>query len=129
MKNSIYETNYNKLLKILGNLDLNFEALKLKSGGFMDLGVDKLGEDKIALSHYYKQNGDMVADPDMIIKIHKDLKMVEAVTYQDSFGFRAVYPEEGKVDLRAKKDLNSFLGTWLRNLINQGFKAGVTNEI
>ena len=43
------------------------------------------------------------------------------LTYQDSFGYREVFPVPGKVDMRAKKDLNSFLNAWLTNLLNQGF--------
>jgi hypothetical protein len=50
------------------------------------------------------------------------MQMIEALTYQDQFGFRVVYPEPGKVDLRAKKELNQFLGQWLKNLIEQGHR-------
>jgi len=46
--------------------------------------------------------------------------MAEALTYQDFFGYRRVYPEPGQVDLQAKKELNSFLNTWLSNLLTQG---------
>jgi len=38
------------------------------------------------------------------------------------YGERVVYPEPGKVNLRAKKELNQFLGQWLKNLITQGHK-------
>ncbi len=48
--------------------------------------------------------------------------MAEALSYQDSFGYRVVYPESGKVDIKAKKELNQFLDMWLSNLKNQGFE-------
>ena len=71
--------------------------------------------------HYYKHHsGDMIADPDMEIMLYPDKKMAEALTYQDAYLYQEVYPEEGKVNLRLKKDLNSFLNTWLNNIKWQG---------
>ena len=116
----VYERIYNKLKK-LGVLDVK-EAATIKSGAFMDLHIDKLGENHYALSHYYRQGGDSIADPDMEIRIIPDMKMAEALTYQDTYGYRVVYPTKDTVDLRAKKDLNTFLNKWLTNLTRQGFK-------
>ena len=78
------------------------------------------------MAHNYIQNGNVMADPDMEIKIHKDLEVAEALTYQqDSLGiYQEVYPEPGKVNTRLKEELNSFLRTWLRNLEQQGFYKG-----
>ncbi len=124
----IYETIYRKLQAVLGDMDKLPEYLKLKSGGFMDLNMDRLYQEEggglvIALSHYYKHpSGDMIADPDMEIRIYNDMKMAEALTYQDSFGYRRVYYSGGKIDTRAKIELNRFLRQWLTNLKNQGFK-------
>lgn len=124
----IYETNYKKLLHLIPDLETaKFEARKLKSDGFMDLNIDLLLCEKhrivVALSHYYKHpSGDMIADPDMEIAVYPDRKMVEALSYQDMFGYRVVYPEPDKVNLRAKKELNSFLGQWLSNLKSQGHR-------
>ncbi len=104
------------------------DARKSKSGGFMDLNLDVLSkteeEMRIALSHYYKQNGDMIADPDMEIRIYliPDWRKAEALTYQDQFRYDLVYPEPGKVNPRMKRSLNSFLKQWLTNLKNQGHK-------
>ncbi len=124
-----YEQIYEKIYKLIPKLDIMEagEAVKLKSEGFMDLNVDKLYHDDtknvtiIALSHYYKHpSGDMIADPDMEIKIHHNSKMAEALTYQDSFGYSQVYPKEGFVNPKAKTELNQFLNTWLNNLKAQG---------
>jgi uncharacterized protein YqiB (DUF1249 family) len=127
-----YERNYEALQEILGNLDPAAlpENLKLKSGGFMDLNFDHLGGNRIALSHYYKHpSDDMIADPDMEIRILHELKAIEALTYQDSFGYRAVYPEPGRLDRRAKLELNQFLTQWLKNLKAQGFKHEPGNVV
>jgi hypothetical protein len=74
------------------------------------------------MSHYYKQNGDLCPDPDMEIKIIPEIKMAEAMTYEDSFGYKQVYIENGKKYYPAlKKDLNYFLNKWLSNLKEQKF--------
>jgi len=122
----IYEQNYKRLKKLIPDLDiLTVEThRKSKSGGFMDLSFEVLscGTDQFtcAMAHYFEQNGDLIADPDMEIRVVPSMQMIEALTYQDQFGFRVVYPEAGKVNLQAKKELNQFLGQWLKNLIAQG---------
>jgi uncharacterized protein YqiB (DUF1249 family) len=124
----IYEQLYNKIVSIIPGVNeiAPGDGLKLKSSGFMDLCVDVLIKEPdktiISLAHYYKQNGDMVPDPDMEIAIYPDRKMAEALSFQDIYGYREVYPEEGMVNLKAKKDLNGFLNTWLGNLKKQGHK-------
>ncbi|MCK5721594.1 MAG: hypothetical protein KAI84_03590 [Gammaproteobacteria bacterium] len=133
MKKRIYETMYNKLVKLGiinqdGSLKFN-EYIKLKSGIFMDLNIDHLShkdDDRsivISLAHNYIQEGDVMADPDMEVKIIPSMKMVEALTFkQDSTGtYQQVYLEDGRFYPTLKKDLNDFLNYWLKNLIEQGF--------
>lgn len=133
MKKIIYKTMFEKLVKLGiinqdGNLKFN-EYLKLKSGNFMDLNIDHLSyknDDRsivISLAHNYIQNGDVMADPDMEIRIIPSMKMVEALTFkQDSIGiYQQVYLEDGRFNPILKNDLNNFLNFWLKNLIEQGF--------
>ena len=128
----IYETIYKKLEK-LGITEL-VKYKKLKSEGYMDLSIDILSDNEeekhIAMAHNFIQNGDVIADPDMEIKIYKKTKMAEALTYQlSSLGiFQRVYPEPGKVYPKLKKQLNSFLNQWLTNLISQGFNSAIKHE-
>jgi len=119
---TIYERNYNAMEK-LGLLKVE-NHVKLHSEGFMDLVVERLSEEIISLAHYGEQNGDLMSDPEMEIKIYPDTRMVEALTIRmDYTGYSAsVYPAPGKVDLYQKKDMNQFLSIWLRNLKQQGFK-------
>ena len=123
---TIYERIFRNLEKILGDLNEIPEYQKFKASGFMDLNVDMLyGEEEsitIALSHYFRQNGDMIPDPDMEVRIYPEMKMAEALSYQDSFGYQQVYPSPSQVNLKAKKDLNVFLNQWLSNIIDQGFE-------
>jgi len=135
----IYETIYKKLDKLTDGIKAFQEGFdgckKLKSGGFMDLSIDLLrgkehpkgGQDGhcfiIAMAHNHIQNGDVMADPDMEIAIYPEMKMAEALTYQqDALGiYNVVYPEPGFINVRLKRELNSFLNQWLDNLKKQGF--------
>ena len=133
---TVHETIFKRMIAI-GIIDSEGkprfnEALKLKSGGYMDLNMDRLydgdGNYTIAMAHNYIQNGDVMADPDMEIKIIPSMKMAEALSvrqdggipinqhvYTERDGHKMVYP-------RIKKELNSFLSGWLLNIQKQGFK-------
>jgi hypothetical protein len=130
---SIFENNFARMVK-LGIITPDGkptfqEAKKLKSGSYMDLNLDYLTKTEkgivIAMAHNFIQNGDVMADPDMEIRIIPQMKMVEALSYrQDAVGInQQVYADETETRFypRVKKELNSFLGTWLKNLIDQGF--------
>ena len=132
----VYETIFKRLVKI-GIIDSEGrpqfgEALKLKSDGFMDLNLDMLFEEDdkytIAMAHNYIQNGDVMADPDMEIRIIPSMKMAEALSFRQDGGIpinQHVYEEvDGKTMVypRIKKELNTFLSGWLLNIKNQGFK-------
>jgi hypothetical protein len=125
-------TIFNKLQGL--GLDVetgNIQYEKAESEGFMPLSVDYLGHRggeegcfDIALAHRFEQNGDLMADPDMEIRIHPKIKVAEALTFQqDSIAlYQEVYPEPGKYFPRLQKDLNVFLNMWLRNIEQQGFR-------
>lgn len=121
----VYETIYKQLLILIPNIwEMNLgENQTSKATGFMNLHLDILAKDEhsttISLAHYYEQNGDLVSDPDMEIKIYK-YGMAEALTYQDSYIFQRVYPEANKAIPKLKKQLNTFLSLWLKNCIQQG---------
>ena len=138
MRRNTYEIIYYRLEQLGLNLDNPTDFGKSESSGFMDLNYDYLGfrgptsDDNpgtfdISLAHYFKQNGDMCADPDMEIRVYPKHKMAEALTFQMAIPpiYQEVYPEPGKVYPKVKAELNHFLKMWLRNCINQGhsFKA------
>lgn len=132
----IHTRIYHKLFDVIPDLLTISESGKSKVDGYMDLNLDILHRRPnrliIALSHYYKQNGDMIADPDMELAIYPHQEKAEALAYQDIWGYRRVYGEDGATeDMKAKRELNWFLNQWLTNLINQGhcIKAESTDEV
>ncbi len=123
---NIYCRNFQKLMQLIPTLlDIKSSA-KLTATGFMNLNVDVLNRHHkkivIALSHYYKHpSGDMIADPDITIAVYTQTESIEVLAYQDCFGYRTVYSADGmSFSPSAKKELNSFLGQWLTNLLEQG---------
>jgi len=131
MQKTIFERNYRLLEKIfiedLKEVMDKYSYLKFESKGFMPLHFDALTEKTFALSHTYEQNGDVIPDPDMTIEINFQYNFIQALTYQDYFGYRRVYEfdEQGNkkgVRLKAQKELNRFLKSWLKNILEQGHK-------
>ena len=125
---------FHKLLDVIPDLMMVDEAVKLKSEGYMDLGLDILYRSpemlRIALSHYYRHpSGDMIPDPDMEIAVFLKQERAEALTYQDMFGYQSVDNVEGTRDKSCQRDLNMFLSHWLTSLIVQGHRIGNESAI
>ena len=132
---AVHETIFKRVVTI-GIIDSEgrptfTESMKLKSDGFMDLNLDRLYDDgddfTISMAHNYIQNGDVMADPDMEIRIIPSMKMAEALSFRQDGGIpinQSVYTEingQKMVSPRLKKELNTFLSGWLLNLKKQGF--------
>lgn len=126
----IEERIYTKLLKLMPDLEnlKKGDAMKSKVPGFMDLTLDILEIEKnylkIALSHYYKGiDGDLIPDPDMVIKIVPNIKWASSLTYQDSYIYDEVLVKingETYLNRVLQNKLNKFLNQWLRNCLAQG---------
>lgn len=100
--------------------------------GIMYLSIQGIEKDfkgrfVISLAHYYEQNGDLMSDPYMTIRLDTELGTGEALSFQMDgvVGNRTqnVYgiTPEGKegVNLSQKKSQNQFLNKWTKNLVNQ----------
>jgi uncharacterized protein YqiB (DUF1249 family) len=122
---------FHKLLDVVPDLLTIEGAGKSVIEGYMDLSLDVLERTPtkivIALSHYYRHpSGDMIPDPDMVLAVYPTQEQAEALSYQDLYSYTEVYHETGRANLKAKRSLNGFLNTWLRNLIVQGHSIKVT---
>lgn len=127
-----YTYNYLKLHELIPNIVQEISEgktyFKSKVDGYMDFNFDFLfidtdGRYVFALSHLYEQNGDLVPDPDMEIRLDPILQTVEALSFQDYRSYSKVYEETEQgtaINTGVKKSLNTFLKTWLKNLVDQG---------
>ncbi len=127
------ELNYERLFNIAPHIiDKRYNYLKMKADSFMDLSIERIGDNKISISHYGEQNGDLMADPDMELIIDDDAKTVMPATFRNDYV--GVYQEVYQGDKWIPKlstELTSFLRQWLINIENQGhvvFKAQYTQE-
>lgn len=120
------KANYERILKLIPgieNMKLG-DSGKLTSEGFMDLSYEVLdlrtNRLDIAITHYYKQNGDLVPDPDMRIWLDLEKKMAFPMWFQNSIAYRACIDENDRVSIKEFKQQSAFLSQWLRNLKSQG---------
>lgn len=97
--------------------------VKLEAGpGMMPLTIEQIGSNRIAMMHYYTQNGDLMRDPDMVIDIDREAFTATAYSYQqDNLGqYQCVDTEKG-IDTRLRKSLDGMLEQWTDNIIKQDY--------
>lgn len=130
---TVFEKNYNLMVKlgiILNDKTVPFYRKSISLGA-MDLVVERnelhdgFNDQKcigFSIAHYFVQNRDLCADPFMEILYYPDTNLVEAYSFEMSLHpmHEVVYPLPGKVNAKAKKVQNSFLHSWLNNLVAQG---------
>lgn len=92
------------------------ESYTIEVDGFMDLTIEKIYEEKIAVTHYYTQRGDLMRDPEVVFDISGGEWI--PVEYRQDPGIR-------QQDMDGL-DLGGFLETWNKNLRNQGYVDAAT---
>ena len=93
--------------------------MKLSSPGMMDLNIERVIDDRIAMSHYYKQNGDMMADPDMEFTVDTENRMLMAYSFQqDNLAYYVTAADSKEMG----EDLNYFATDWLENIANNRYR-------
>lgn len=107
--------------EVLAKLQQKVEGtghIKIENGAYTPLSVELIwnenqshdGEYRVySMAHYSELNGDLMADPEMEIKVYKDGK-TQALSYRNDY---LGHSSECKD--------NSFLNTWLKNIKDQGF--------
>lgn len=131
-KLSIYEKNFDRLISIIPDLKEQLKNNKHLTGRshcppYMDLVVEMIHKDQdsyyLSMAHYFTQNGDLVSDPEMVIRIDFKKFVIEALSYQNPIIYGEVYDNMYKrtmVNNKQKKGQNDFLVTWLKNIKAQG---------
>lgn len=104
-----------------------YSYVRLESDGYMPLSLDKIGDNTFSMAHYYEQNGDLMADPDVVFRVNAENKTLTAISFQqDNLGIYQTFENGGA----EQEDCNSFVGKWLTNISAQGYKpvkATLTN--
>lgn len=114
----IQKENYQKLRHLAPELFTDERKSVHFKGGAHNLPVtiEWIDEDRIAISSYYEQNGDSMADPDMEFVIDPKTHTLSARTYQqDSLGVYQKVEMDNDLVLNPEleEELDAFAGQWL----------------
>jgi len=124
----ISSRRFNHILSILGEKD--HCKIDNASGLFMALSVEAIGDaDTIpygygrlySFAHYFKQNGDLMADPEVCFFVDKAGRIAPYYVKMDACGYsrEEVRLYTGEIRVQPQKQLCSFCGLWLKNIFQQ----------
>ncbi len=108
--------------------------LRLENGPYEPLVIERIGHQQVSIAHYFFQNGDAIADPDVVVftgyaewvplSIQQPVVCLAgrelggyrtvAELADDGSGIARFYP-------RAQADVAGFCAMWARNLRAQGW--------
>jgi hypothetical protein len=124
--NDTHARIYRNLIAALGHGDDPHrwpDAWKLEKEPYQTLHVDVLERSgdavTIALAHYYEQNGDLVPDPDMEIRLNFTTRTAVPLSFQNGLVYTRVEGVDGQPNPKALVSLTSFLSSWVRNIAEQ----------
>lgn len=115
--NTIEHRNYTALVKQFPDImskEHNYE--KRESETYEPLSLEWIDKDKLSVMHTYVSNGDLMYDPDIVLRIDHENQTAAAVSYEQSD--MGVYQVCEDKPLQ-QREINSFMNTWLTNLERQ----------
>ena len=121
---TVAQRNYRAVMELAPEvLRGEMDAKSFRAGeAFMPLTIERIGDGRIAISHYYTQNGDSLADPDMEFVFDHEAKTLNARTFQqDNLNRFDSVEQGGVVDEGLEKELNQFASQWFKNIREQGY--------
>ncbi len=95
----------------------HYESTNPRSG-YEPFAIERIsdienGQCLISMMHTYEQNGDLMRDPDIVLRVDFEKQTATAISYrQDSLGIYREYPDGST----GQRDTNRFMLTWLKNL-------------
>ena len=112
--------------KLVGLIQDGYVKIDNTDGAFMSVHVEVIHEDEkskiISLAHYFLQNGDLLADPEMCFLFSKTESDYFPIYYkQDTMGVEeeSVELEDGEItrlNIVLQQEHTRFANMWLRNI-------------
>jgi hypothetical protein len=94
--------------------------MRLDLKGYDRLVIERIGK-MISVAHYFEQNGDLIADPD--VELEYPSWTPKAI--QQVFGYRE---KCGEADVKFHEEVSKFLEMWAANIFYQSWAAlGILN--
>ncbi len=115
----IYEENFSRLMALLPGLDTIEDGVVLCGEGVPPLKVKLLDRSPytttISLSHVMDADARYVRAVYMKIRIYRDARVAEVLSYQSAGHFKPLYPYPNPrmFQPHEKRRVNQFLGEWL----------------
>lgn len=116
---TVAERNYRTIMDLAPEVlrgekgSVTFEA----GASFMPLTIETIGKDQIAISHFFEQDGDSLADPDMEFEVNHEAKTLNARMYQqDTLRRFENVIQDGMVNEELENELNEFAEQWFTNI-------------
>lgn len=107
------------LEKLIAAMNEGYAKIDNTSGAFMPVIVEQVGNNTVSVAHYYKQNGDLIPDPEMIFWKGDDGKFYPTY-FKNFFGEQeSLFFENGKpsgIRYGLQHDHATFAGQWLSNI-------------
>lgn len=89
------------------------ETYTIENDGYMDLVIEKIGESRLSVAHYYTQYDDLMSDPEIVFEVEDD-ELVPVRYTQHPHVHQ--YDETG-----LGRSVQDFCMQWRQNLEKQGF--------
>ncbi len=95
------------------------DHITVEASGFMDLVIEKIGDHRISVGHYYEQHGDLLSDPEIVFKIQGSEWIPVRYTQ---------HPHIHRHNEHGLPQAMEFAKSWDLNLKRQGFAESGDNE-
>ncbi len=123
---SLYESNFLRLLNLIPELERLDGCYRSRVAGDCDLHLEILQRERytltMSMTYYFNNETEIVADPDMLLRIYFDGQLAEAMSLGKDHRhveFRRLFRAHGN-ELGRRWTRNIILNKWLEYLLDQG---------
>jgi len=123
---SVYESNFLRLLNLIPELERLDGCYRSRVAGDCDLHLEFLQRERytltMSMTYYFSNETEIVADPDMLVRIYFDGQLAEAMSLGKDHRhveFRRLFRAHGN-ELGRRWTRNIILNKWLEYLLDQG---------
>ncbi|MFQ5469536.1 MAG: DUF1249 domain-containing protein [Gammaproteobacteria bacterium] len=128
---SLYETNYQRLMRFIPDLTLLQKNTCLSVNGNAELVLEVLDRSKytttISIKHVINTEDQIVDDMVICVRVYHDVKLVECIAYQNETRFFPfyTYPNKKMRQPFEKRQVNLFFGEWLQLCLTHGYRFDI----
>lgn len=123
---TLYESNYVKLRQLCSDLSWGADALLSTSVCDRDLHADVVRREPytttLRFTYWFSEHGHLVADPDLVLRVYHDARLVEAVGCGEAHLHPKLreFAKSSGAELDRRWRLNMMLNKWLDYLFEVG---------